>query len=64
MGVVEAETLARADAAPRQNTRDEPPTHADDRSSLSSYEAQTGVKNIEAISQTWTRTSLVAAYVG
>ncbi|KAL8731441.1 MAG: hypothetical protein Q9166_003416 [cf. Caloplaca sp. 2 TL-2023] len=36
----------------------------DDRSSLSSYDVQQGVKNIEAISQTWTKWSLVAAYVG
>ncbi|KAL8914499.1 MAG: hypothetical protein Q9171_000852 [Xanthocarpia ochracea] len=36
----------------------------DDRSSFSSYDAQHGVKNIEAISQTWTKRALVAAYVG
>lgn len=36
----------------------------DDRSSISSYEAQAGVKGIEAISQTWTKWSLVFAYVG
>ncbi|KAL8735893.1 MAG: hypothetical protein Q9181_002620 [Wetmoreana brouardii] len=35
----------------------------DDRSSLSSYE-QNGVKNIEAISQTWTKGSLAIAYSG
>ncbi|KAL8704186.1 MAG: hypothetical protein Q9201_002647 [Fulgogasparrea decipioides] len=35
----------------------------DDRSSLSSYE-QNGVKNIEAISQTWTKRSLATAYSG
>lgn len=35
----------------------------DNRSSLSSYD-QTGVKNIEAISQTWTRWSLICAYIG
>lgn len=38
---------------------------ADDQSSLSSsQEPQAGVKNIEAISQTWTKWSLIAAYVG
>lgn len=37
---------------------------ADDQSSLSSYETQAGVKNIEAISQTWTKWSLIAAYLG
>lgn len=36
----------------------------DDRSSLSSGDAQTGVKGIEAISQTWTQWSLIAAYLG
>ena len=36
----------------------------DDRSSISSYETQNGVKNIEAISQTWTKWSLISAYVG
>ncbi len=36
-----------------------------DSSSLNSNEdAQAGVKNIEAISQTWTKWSLVSAYVG
>lgn len=34
-----------------------------DQSSLSSYE-QNGVKNIEAISQTWTTWSLISAYLG
>ena len=39
--------------------------NAEDRSSLSSDdEAQAGVKGIEAISQTWTKWSLVAAYLG
>ena len=36
----------------------------DDRYSLSSEDTQTGVKNIEAISQTWTRWSLITAYLG
>ena len=37
----------------------------DDRSPLSSDDdPQAGVKNIEAISQTWTKLSLVFAYVG
>ena len=41
------------------------PGHGDDRSSLSSDDdPQAGVKNIEAISQTWTKWSLVFAYVG
>lgn len=36
----------------------------DDQASFSSDETQTGVKNIEAVSQTWTRYSLIAAYLG
>ena len=36
----------------------------DAQSSSSSDATQTGVKNIEAISQTWTQSSLVAAYLG
>ncbi|KAL8775382.1 MAG: hypothetical protein Q9209_000390 [Squamulea sp. 1 TL-2023] len=50
----------------------EPPTLSDreygreddDGSSFSSHDTQRGVKNIEAISQTWTKWALVAAYVG
>lgn len=38
--------------------------YEDSRSSLSSDETQTGVKNIEAVSQTWTKWSLIAAYFG
>lgn len=37
----------------------------DDRSSVSSDDdTQAGVKNIEAISQTWSKWALVSAYVG
>ena len=37
----------------------------DERSSLSSHDdAQIGVKNIEAISQTWTTWSITSAYIG
>ena len=38
--------------------------HADDESSISSSDTQTGVRNIEAVSQTWTKWSLIAAYAG
>lgn len=38
--------------------------HEDDQSSLASDATQTGVKNIEAVSQTWTQWSLIAAYLG
>ncbi|KAI9702587.1 MAG: hypothetical protein M1836_001067 [Candelina mexicana] len=36
----------------------------DERSSISSYEAQAGVKDIEAISSTWSKWALIIAYVG
>ena len=36
----------------------------DDRSSLSSDNTQNGVKNIEAVSQIWTKSSLISAYLG
>ena len=52
---------------PAQIHHDKDPPHVrneDDQSSLSSYETQNGVKNIEAISQTWTKWSLISAYVG
>lgn len=38
--------------------------HDHDRDLFSSDETQTGVKNIEAVSQTWTQWSLIAAYLG
>ena len=38
--------------------------HEHDRSSIRSYGTQAGVRNIEAISQTWTKWSLIAAYAG
>lgn len=46
----------------KTQTRSYPPDD-DDRSSLDSYE-QTGVKNIEAISLTWSKWSLISAYLG
>ena len=36
----------------------------DSRSSFNSEDVQAGVKNIEAVSQTWTHWSLIAAYFG
>jgi hypothetical protein len=35
-----------------------------DQSSMTSNDPPAGVKKIEAISQTWTQSSLIAAYVG
>ncbi len=40
------------------------PDDGDSRSSFTSDEAQNGVKNIEAVSQTWTHWSLIIAYLG
>ena len=37
--------------------------HEDDASSLSSAKVQAGVKGIEAIAITWTKPSLIVAYV-
>lgn len=53
----------------KSNASDHPkhPTindYEDSRSSISSDDTQIGVKNIEAISQTWTKLSLIAAYLG
>ncbi|KAL8695057.1 MAG: hypothetical protein Q9218_000425 [Villophora microphyllina] len=50
-------------AAHEQDVRGQGYDDDDDRSSLSSDE-QLGVKNIEAISQTWTSWSLISAYLG
>ncbi len=50
---------------PAQILHDKDQTHirdVDGHSSISSYETQYGVKNIEAISQTRTRWSLISAY--
>ena len=59
-----AVAMATASTAPRNKEQSFIP-HDDDRSSLNSYDSvQAGVKNIEAISQTWTRWSLVSAYLG
>ena len=52
-------------AAPVQNKIDHSVVPVDDDgSSLSSCNTQNGVKNIEAISQIWTKWSLISAYLG
>ncbi|KAL8707870.1 MAG: hypothetical protein Q9220_007154 [cf. Caloplaca sp. 1 TL-2023] len=48
---------------PTSSVQDADVQDGDDRSSMSS-DAQNGVKNIEAISQTWTKWSLAIAYLG
>ena len=55
--MADAKHVTEGDSSP-------PRRRGDDASSLSSTEAQAGVKGIEAISKTWTRTSLAVAYVG
>ena len=55
---------AMADENGKAGFEDETRAHEDDHSSLSSHDAQLGVKHIEAISQMWTRWSLISAYVG
>ena len=52
--------MADGNQHPMENGREK----HDDASSLSSTEAQAGVKGIEAISSTWTRSSLTIAYIG
>ena len=49
---------------PRDKTQANVSHEEDETSSLNSYDAQTGVKGIEAISQIWTKWSLIFAYVG
>ena len=38
--------------------------YEEDNSSIDSDQTQVGVRRIEAISQTWTKWSLIVAYVG
>ena len=52
------------ETAPHYDKHQVPVGHEDDRASFSSDETQTGVKNIEAISQTWSQWALIAAYLG
>ena len=59
-----ATNVPKPTAAATQQNKVEPYMHEDDRSSLSSDDTQIGVKNIEAISQTWTKWSLFSAYLG
>ena len=47
-----------------QEFRDESVDERSDQSPIASKDASAGVKEIEAISRIWTRSSLIAAYVG
>ena len=47
-----------------QKFSDENVDERSDQSPIASKDASAGVKEIEAISRIWTRSSLIAAYVG
>ena len=54
-----------AEAASGKPDKDRSLVQEDDHSSLSSEDdAQVGVKNIEIVSQTWSKWALVSAYIG
>ena len=53
------------EAASAEPSKNQPLVDQDERSSVSSDDdVQAGVKNIEIISQTWTKWSLLSAYIG
>ena len=53
------------EAASTEPSKNQPLVDQDERSSVSSDDdAQAGVKNIEIISQTWTKWALLSAYIG
>ena len=56
--------MAGGDTATHVDQSDAPQDYADSQSSLSTDDAQAGVKSIEAVSQTWTQWSLIVAYLG
>ena len=56
---------ATPEMVPAQYAKDQVDVEpVDDQFSLISDATPTGVKNIEAVSQTWTQSSLIAAYLG
>ena len=56
--------VATGDVPSRNNKDLSAEEYEHDSASVDSDETQTGVKNIEAVSQTWTQWSLIAAYLG
>jgi hypothetical protein len=60
MGSIQRETTMDDDEKHKNHADERPPTN-DDRTS-SNEDALDGVKGIEAISKTWTKTSLAVAY--
>ena len=66
-GVLSCQAMADAGESAAGPAKDAPyrdRVDGDDAESFTSDDTQTGVKGIEAISQTWTRWSLITAYLG
>ena len=54
----------KEESMPHHDTNQVPLEREFDQASFSSDETQTGVKTAEAVSQTWTQSALIAAYLG
>ena len=52
------------ESLPRHDKNQVPVEREFDQASFSSDETQTGVKTVEVVSQTWTQSALIAAYLG
>ena len=52
------------ESMPHHDKNQAPVEREFDQASFSSDETQTGVKTVEAVSQTWTQSALIAAYLG
>ena len=55
---------ASKESMPHHDKNQVPVEREFDQASFSSDETQVGVKTVEAISQTWTQSALIAAYLG
>ena len=55
---------ASKESMPHHDKNQVPVEREFDQGSFSSDETQTGVKTVEVVSQTWTQSALIAAYVG
>ena len=54
----------KEESMPHHDKNQVPVEREFDQASFSSDETQTGVKTVEAVSQTWTQSALIAAYLG
>ena len=64
-GMINMHSAGKAQSEPDKDTAVVNDDHyEEDDASVDSGQAQEGVKRIEAISQTWTKWSLIVAYVG